>query len=489
MKARGGQVAVYLALVLVAIAVLMLMNVNTYLAVTAKNRAMNAGDAAAKAVAVYQGELLNRIAELNRRHLEVLMPRRVTSGSRRSREERLEEAAAIVREQRLIAFLEPLRGISIANRAARDVGAKESPGMLAILRNHVNDVRSEYMNAPEIYPEPWEGAWSEYASVLEAEISSGIVAGPDNIDFRNASGPTLLTRKSFYTAVAGRCWCWFYFNARSELENYSGYRDWPLPEPGEPQVGNVNSEVYSLDLAERKCRARDLLSDEQIEAMTGRKIEKPAGVFDPQVYEEDLLDEPESVWYVFDSESTWRNWWEIDPDGSWQFPVVGKVKDEFNVRGCAAICRVYEGIVDLMSEKENDPRYEAVWTAAAKPFLTDPVWPEIVEKSSCLVISPEARSGGTEIGFESRLVPVDTVGGKDLSTADHTWITHLKEHLPVYYEDGPGALGGCWYCQQLKVWEQDEVRSQGREFIRSQSSTCIRSQGGGTEKGGTPHGH
>ena len=43
MRARNGQVAVYLVLVLVAIAVLMVMNVNVFLAVRSKNRIKIAG--------------------------------------------------------------------------------------------------------------------------------------------------------------------------------------------------------------------------------------------------------------------------------------------------------------------------------------------------------------------------------------------------------------------------------------------------------------
>ena len=52
---RRGQVALYLEMTLVAITFLVLMNVGAYLGVSAKNRAMNAGDAAALAVAKYQG--------------------------------------------------------------------------------------------------------------------------------------------------------------------------------------------------------------------------------------------------------------------------------------------------------------------------------------------------------------------------------------------------------------------------------------------------
>ena len=61
MKAKPGQVALYLVLVLVAITVLAIMNVGVYLSVATKNRAMNAGDAAALATARRQGELLNEI--------------------------------------------------------------------------------------------------------------------------------------------------------------------------------------------------------------------------------------------------------------------------------------------------------------------------------------------------------------------------------------------------------------------------------------------
>ena len=68
--ARRGQVAVYLIMVLVAVCFLMLMNVGAYLAVSAKNKATNAGDAAALSVAKRQGELLNTIGKLNVEHLE-----------------------------------------------------------------------------------------------------------------------------------------------------------------------------------------------------------------------------------------------------------------------------------------------------------------------------------------------------------------------------------------------------------------------------------
>ena len=70
MKTSRGQAALYLVMALVGIMMLVLANVGAFLSVRAKNRAMNAGDAAALAAARRQAELLNEIGRLNLRHAE-----------------------------------------------------------------------------------------------------------------------------------------------------------------------------------------------------------------------------------------------------------------------------------------------------------------------------------------------------------------------------------------------------------------------------------
>ena len=103
MRAARGQVALYLLLALVAITVLVLANVGAFVAVRAKNRAMNAGDAAALAAAHRQAELLNEIGKLNLRHAEA----EAVGDWERCRE--------IVRAQRMLAFLGPLDCLRAAN--------------------------------------------------------------------------------------------------------------------------------------------------------------------------------------------------------------------------------------------------------------------------------------------------------------------------------------------------------------------------------------
>lgn len=491
MRGRNGQVALYLLLAIVAVAVLVFMNVNAYLAVTAKNRAMNAGDSAALAAARYQGELLQLIGEINVEHLKLLMPKSVAEGAPLPREFRLADAAKMSEKQSRLVFLGPLEAVRLANEAARRVGAAENERLAALLREHVGEIRSVYIENSEMYPEPWKGAWEEYAAAFAAVIGGGIAAGPDNIDFIDAASGHYLLMKQFYNAVAARSWCWFYFNARGLLDAYSSYRDWPpLPFPDDDERGArcVNCEVFSLHLVSVTGSARELFGDAMIEKLTGRKIERPQPDFVGS-FEEDLLDDRSQVWYLYDADH-WRDWWEIDPDGKWKFPVVGRVRPAFNVKGCAAICRVYEGFEDILDDPGGDGDFAVrtvQWAAAAKPFGTveDMNGEENVVTAYNNLVVPCNRTDWTPV-----LVPLDTVGGKDMSTADVDWMHHVKGHLPPYLSDGPGALGaGCRYCQILREWERDELRAQAREWLKSNSASCIRSQGGGTEVGGTPHGH
>ncbi len=460
MSARRGQVAVYLAFVLVAIAFLVLMNVNVFLAVRAKNRTMNGGDAAAKAVARYQGELLNRIGALNVEHLEA---------ARDGDGDRCDE---IVLEQLELSFLEPLAGIRIGNRAAKDNGIERSDDMLKILKDHVFDVRTIYMRNPELYPEPWEGAWEDYARRLEAEISEGIWAGPDNIEFVDAAKGHLLLDQQFYHAIASRSWCWFHFNATGLLDAYSDYHDWgPLPSADEEtrRRRSINSEVYSLHL--------DLRVGSAVELFGTNVIHRLIEIDDDALAKSELLHDPLQKWITYDYER-WRKWTEISPD--FGFPSIGNPKPEYDVRGCAAVCRVRAKIPDIVSEGEAR---ESVWSGAAKPFGT-------VEGEDGGVAEVTSLNRLVTSAFDSaHLAPLDTLGGRDLSTADPDWMEHVRKHLAPYLKNGPDKLSSCGYCRQLVEWEREILRRDGARWLKYHSGECRRGSGSYNGAGGTPHGH
>ena len=459
---RRGQVALYLVMTLVAITFLVLMNVGAYLAVTAKNRAMHAGDAAALAVAKHQGELLNRIGRLNVEHLRSALK----NDERRCME--------IKEEQMRACLLDPLEGIRIGNDAARQNGAKPNLGMLEILKQHVIDIRNNYVHNPELYPPAWDGAWEEYAQRLELALGDGIVAGPDNVDFVDAATGHFLINALFYHAVAGRNWCWFHFNAPGLLDSYTSFRDWaPLPSASDEirRRRCANSEVYSLNLDVRTGSARHILGDELIMKLTGASLS--------DIESSHMITNATQTWFFYDT-SRWRGWWEMDPNGIWNFPVVGKVKEEYDVRGCAAVCRIVRSTQSLLY---GGDRYDARWAAAAKPFGT-------VEGMDGKLSAVTELKGFVVPAFsDAMLVPLDSVGGRDYSTADIDWMLHLREHLPLYLDCGPSALPGCYYCSQLKSWELESLRSEAQRWLKLNSGSCIRSTGGVSGQGGTPHGH
>jgi hypothetical protein len=460
-KFHRGQVSVYLALVLFAVIMLVMMNVGVFLAVSAKNKTMNAGDAAAIAVAKMQGEILNRIGEDNILHLKAAL-----KGD-------LEQCTAIQTRQLRACFLDPLEGIRLGSEAAAANGIEIDDGMGEILSRHVRDIRLYYLTNPRLYPEPWEGAWEEYAQRLELAIAGGVRAGPDNACFMNGARDHHLIDKGFYEAVLGRNWCWFKFNAPGLISSYSSFRDWaPLPTDDEEtrRRSCVNSEIYSLHLTVRTGSALDLLGTNIVMKLTGATLEEIALA--------PLLSDISQQWFFYD-ENHWRRWWEIDPTGPWNFPVYGKVHPQYDIKGAAAVCRVSREIPSLVS---GTPRI-GVWSAAAKPFGSV----ENDEEKDETVVS--MNKFVTSAFSSSRLVPLDSVGGNCLSTADPVWMRHIMDHLPDYALHGPRHFSDCMYCSALVMWEKDSFRTTGRIWLKYHSEDCVRPAPGNIEGGGTRHGH
>ena len=471
MKAKRGQVAVYLALVLVAVAMLMLMNVGAFLGVRARNRTMNSGDAAALAVARRQGELLNQIGKLNEDHLVAALER--DPALLLEAEARCED---IVGSQLKLSFLEPVDCIGIGNEAAKNNGCDRNDEARKVLADHVNDVRMSYVGNPDLYPEPWPGAWVEYAERIETAIADGIWAWPGNIEFIDAAKGHLLIDRRFYEAISGRNWCWFLFNAPGVLGAYSSFRDWaPLPSASEDVRHRrcVNSEIYSLHLDMRTGSAVHLIGVDAIRRITGRTVD--------EIMAAPLMTNTMQRWFFYDSSEYWRNWHEIDPSGDSAFPVMGRVRPEYDVRGCAAICCTslrFSTVVDDSSERE------AVWAAAAKPFGT------VVREDGVVDVVTSLGGFVTPAFADVRLVPLDAVGGSDLSiSTDPMWRDHVRNHLPIYLASGPAMCPSCTYCATLAEWESASLREDGARWLKYNAGSCVRPSNGISGRGGTVHGH
>lgn len=465
MTMRRGQVALYLILVLVALCILILMNTGAFLAVRAKNHAMNAGDAAALAAAARQAEILNEIGRLNLRHAEAEW-----AGD-------WERALEIVMEQRRLCFLGPLDCVRAANDAAKANGAKASSEMSQILSAHASDVRTLFTQNPDLYPEPWDGAWEEYAAALSSLAAEGIIAGCDNIEFIDAIECFPLSSKSFYSLIEGEAWCKIVVAGWTGLINVDLHN---LPRPEMNRLSSVvNAEICPLHLDARllpPMDADELADFRALLALNGANFPEAEGL---PAKDERAFDDPSRT-YFFYNENRWSAWSATITKAN--LPLVGSVKPIFDVSGCFSIFRVYEDIPQLLSETSR----RGTWNAAAKPFG------KIMTSSGESIVTDEEAKGMVLPAFEAvRLVPIALAdGGNDRSTADKHWLDHVREHVPAMFDNGTDALSpGCRYCKSLIKWNDPEYRSRVASWIDANAETCRRGSGGPGPAGGTSYAH
>lgn len=493
MRRRCGQVALYMLLSLVAIFLFALLAVDVFLSVRTKNRLQNGGDAAALAVARRQGELINEIGRLNLEHLKAVI------------EDDKKTCAEIELAQRRLALLEPVYALKLADQAAKRNKMPENEAFTKLLRDHVHTVLTLYAGGngeSDPYPESYPGAWAEYAAALDSVALGGLSAGADNVEFYTVYGNHLLMNEAFYNAVAGNDWCWFYFNCIGVFNNYSSYSDWG-PLPVEINNSTENSEVFSLHLNAKNCSILDVFTTNEL-----IKIASDYGgiKIDPEAIESStLVTNVDQCWFFYDP-YRWRRWFnglslsdgddDESNDSQYEFPILGSIKDEYNVRGCAAVCRTVASVESLTDGTEHD----SSWSGAAKPFGTlkgedgQPV-PATALKNLVLPCMTDAR-----------LVSVDAVGGKNLATSDIDWITHIRYHLPQYMQTGPDSASKCNYCRQLVKWERQSFHKMGKAWLKYHAGECVQTVtctcggkgtcgcccGGNWGKhgsGGTSHGH
>ena len=474
MNGRRGQVALYLVMVLVAIMVLVLANASAFLAVRAKNHAMNAGDAAALAAAHRQAELLNEIGRLNLRHAEA----DAIQDYGRSRE--------IVREQKRLALLGPIDCLRAAQEAARANGACVSESMTRILRKHVDEIRSRYKTLPEIFPEPWEGAWDEYAAELASVVADGIVAGPDNIEFLDGVWVFPLYSPVFYNMIFSRSWCKIVVNNWGWLLNCDSHN---MPHP----VYNENDVVVNCEICSLHLELRPLYVSDGEPRRRFREVMTLNGATFPPEDEDEAeddraSDDPSRYYFCYDSK-VWfdgdgtRVWKEMDPESEFRFPVLARPKPEFDVLGCSSVFRVIETIPRLLSGTSTS----GAWSAAAKPFGT-------IQTSDgrSIVTHEEAFRLVLPAYEETRLIPICAAyaDGHELPGADEDWINHVREHVPQYLAQGVNGLPVCRYCHALTEWEDPLFRQGIAAWIDKHGQTCVRPSGSGpSQQGGTSYAH
>ncbi len=456
---------IFLLMIVIALVFVVLWNFDLHKILSVKLHSQNAGDAAALAAARWQGATLNLIGHLNILQAVAIMDTLLRGDGDFS------ETRLIADLQARLCYVGPLIGFSAAQQAAKQNGMFVNAAFTSRLSSHALSVAREYPVRFRI--PPWENvpspptAWDDYAEMLFAIAANGVAADVENarryVDYANRNH--LLLNPSFYDAIASRDWCWFFFNALDTLQSYRSWRDWPplpvitMPEP-------MNSEYFGLHLIKARTLetipglsrsgARSLLAE--LERLSGRTLSQEVA-------------RVETEWFAY-RPSDWGRWTDYIPR---DFPFDGRVKAQYDYLGADAAVRIETRSTRLTPRSHSD---DITWTAAAKPFgyLEGPTPPH-----RWGLVLPAYR--------EVRLIPVDT-STAGASGSRPGWAEHIYDHLPLYVERGLNALTpGCYYCAQLRTWENHDFRREGIEWIEQFSTGCRRPGGGGGPGGGTRRGH
>jgi hypothetical protein len=460
---RSGSVMIFLIMTLVVLVFVVLWNTDLERILHVKSLAQDAGDSSALMAARWQGVSLNLVGDLN-----ILQALAVAADDQAT-------VDAVSNLQARICLTGPMIAFAAAQQAAKNNNIYVNPAFTQLVAEHAVTVRDEYTRivgstGEMLFPEPYLGAWDDYADMLETIADNGVAAGPDNARFYGDYGANqTLLNVGFYEAIAGQSWCWFFNNAPDLLEAYDDYHWWPaLPVQVFPHYGN--SEIFSLGLDPFATRLTG-----HVPLATLEKTADDRGMTPPPL---DAAMVTQAVWYAY-TPGRWSGWGSMT-DGS--LPLTGELKPQYDYIGADAVVRVEAQTHRLTpgahgSESTNT----LIWTAAAKPFgsLEDSNGP--IRPNSYDLVLPAFT--------DVRLIPLDASTAPSGGAFNYAWQLHIREHLPDYMDNGPGRFS-CWYCNQLVTWENPAFRYAGVLWLEDNSWRCtIVPSGGGGGGGGTRHGH
>ncbi|MBU4198710.1 MAG: hypothetical protein KKG09_07810 [Verrucomicrobia bacterium] len=463
-SSRSGQTMIFMVMVLIILSFIVVWNFDLHTILHLKSRTQNAGDAAALGAARWQGITLNLIGDLN-----IMQAVALSGGDTNT-------ASQIAGLQARLCYVGPAMGLLAAQQAAKNNGIYVNPDFSARLNEHATAVLTEYL---DVFTEPYSNCWQEYGGILENIAVQGIAAAPDNAHlYTDYTGGHILLELNFYDAVAGRDWCWFYFNAMSLLEYYTDYLYWPALPPMIPQIQPANSEIFGLGLTPYATTLPGGLNT--ILLMNSLRSNRNLSM---TVISNEVA-AIASVWYIYNS-SVWTSWTNMSLVGADPFPAFAAVRTQYDYAGADAAIRI-EASADRLTPGSSGSII--TWTAAAKPFgylMADgsPVRPDTYS-----IVLPAFHN--------VRLIPVDASSAPAGGAYDIGWREHIEAHLPLYLENGLAGLeANCWQCQQLTLWENAAFREEGLAWLSATNDVggllhpCDEMGGPGGPGGGRRRGH
>ena len=468
---RRGQVAIYLLLVLVAIAVLMFANVNMFLAVRAKNRMMNAVDEGAIAAAKLQGELLNRIGQLNVERLRAAVL---------AEPEAEATVAAKLAEMRRLALFGPIDGIVRAGDTAAAWGYPE--GELSDAMNGFYDHISEIRNNPEFYPPGEHNVWGAYADALARALGGNPAVLPAYMEMVHPGATGLFANQSFYSVLAAKAWCWFTVGNNAALLD-SDPSSMMAPEINPVEVPE-NSEVFSLHLTFGGWMDSEWAEEWRGDGFSAKWTNfvcQVTGLAPEDFSKHSTAADPDQVWAFYDG--NWKTWsTTFNPDN---LPIAGRLKPEYDIAGCVAACMMVGYIPQIAEEDGSEQSKRMLVTADAKPFG----FVESVEDGGRVPVTDYGRfvaasRPGERIFTEAQLVLVGTVPRSPGVAMESHWYEHVKKHSPQHLDSS------CSYCKLWREWSQESFRRSIRSWLEANRGSCRPKGGPGpVMKGGYEYAH
>ncbi len=471
---KSGQTLIFMSMVIVMVAFAALFYFDVHKILHVKSVSRNSGDAAALAAARWQAISLNLIGSLNIAEA-VAITDALTSG-----QTSVPEADLIANLQRRIAFSGPMLGYISAQQAAKQNGIfnrDANDSFVQDMRTHVDLIRSEYSL---LYPDPFPAssgtasAWDEVADMIEMAVDHGIAVETSWQYYATyANYNHLLLTPSFYDAISGRSWCWFYHNAYDELQNYDNWTYWDdLP----PIVVNppVNSEILSLWL--QRVRVRDTVPVLPSGDTWEDTLDDLQAALDQLAVDDSVAYANFDADWAFYNSNRWSGWSSRIPS---DFPWDGDIRPEYEYGGADAAMAV-------RAETERHTEFSGGdtinWSAGAKPFgsLDGNVTPD----SYGLVLPAYT---------DVRLIPIDATVSGGNNELRPGWLEFIITILPQYMQYGPTALPtNNYYARQLLTWEDARFRQRGLDYLIAIDFNCYTpptGPGGGGGSGGTFHGH
>ena len=474
MKARDGQVALYLVMVLLAIAVLMVVNVNAFLAVRSKNRMMNAVDGAALAAAKHQGFLLNEVGRLNVEHLRAaVLGEPWTDENGVNQEVRLRE----------LTFLRPVEAIRVSNEAAADWGCAggDSPRAAEGFADHIQEI----LQNPDLYPPADDvNLWHIYAEKLSAALSGNPAVLPSYMEMVNPGSSGLYANHGFYDVLAAKAWCWF--SIGNHAQHLDGDPSQAEPYEITPAEVPENSEVYSLHVTFKtwtdSAWADEYIPGRGFSARWTNFVCWVTGLTPESFSERSYAASETEVWAFYDD--MWRTWsTTYNPD---DFPIAGTVKPEYDVAGCVASCMMLGRIQQIRRDDNAEQVSDnaILVTAEAKPLGTvEDLDGGIAPVTAYNRFIAPSRSG-ERIFTEAQLVLMGSVPRLPGCGMEPGWYDHVKKHAPG------NPFPGCGYCKLWSEWSDPSFRASIRSWLQQNAESCRTScSGGKCEKGGYEYAH